>query len=169
MTNTEWSVLVGVEIGADIPVEEWADDILDYLEGLGPTVSVRPGRVTVRLSIDDPDFRLAGDAAVHVVTEALGKCCLDPGQVVHLEVETADDLAAQLEEPTFPALLGVAEVAELLGVTKQRASALAMSKSFPRPIAELKAGPIWAEPMVRRFVAEWPRRSGRPRPTPAVG
>jgi hypothetical protein len=40
---------------------------------------------------------------------------------------------------------------------------IARGDAFPEPYAELAAGPVWLEPMVRRFVESWERRPGRPR------
>jgi hypothetical protein len=66
-------------------------------------------------------------------------------------------------ESNAPDLVGVAEVAELLGVSKQRASDLAHSEGFPAPVATLRAGPIWRRSQLARFAGGWERRPGRPR------
>jgi hypothetical protein len=54
-------------------------------------------------------------------------------------------------------LLGVAEIAELLGVTTQRVDQLAGASSFPVPAAELEAGRIWQ----RTDIETWARATGR--------
>lgn len=54
-------------------------------------------------------------------------------------------------------LVGVAEVAALLGVSRQRVSQLAASESFPAPEAQLAAGPVW----LRAAVEQWARSTGR--------
>jgi hypothetical protein len=55
-------------------------------------------------------------------------------------------------------LVGAAEIAELLGVTRQRVDAIARTHSdFPQPAAELAAGRIWH----RKQIEEWARRAGR--------
>jgi predicted DNA-binding transcriptional regulator AlpA len=56
-----------------------------------------------------------------------------------------------------PELMGVAEIAELLGVTRQRVHQLTKSPEFPRPVAELSAGAIWE----RDAVEAWARSTGR--------
>lgn len=52
-------------------------------------------------------------------------------------------------------LVGVGEIADLLGVSKQRVDQLRRDKRrrvlFPEPIAELRAGPVWA----KRDVVAW--------------
>lgn len=40
-------------------------------------------------------------------------------------------------------LMGAAEVAAALGVSRQRVNQLAHSDGFPRPVAVLEAGRIW--------------------------
>ncbi len=55
-------------------------------------------------------------------------------------------------------LVGVAEIAEMLGVTRQRVNQLIKEAAdFPTPEAELSAGRIWR----RDAVEEWARRTGR--------
>jgi predicted DNA-binding transcriptional regulator AlpA len=48
-------------------------------------------------------------------------------------------------------LMGLAEVADLLGVSTQRVDQLAHREDFPRSIAELKGGRIWR----RRDIEAW--------------
>lgn len=60
-------------------------------------------------------------------------------------------------EPVARELAGVAEIAELLGVTRQRVHQLAKTPGFPKPLAELSAGAIWD----RAEVENWARATGR--------
>ena len=62
--------------------------------------------------------------------------------------------------PVSLELLGLAEVAELLGVTKRTATRYAQRSDFPEPIARLRAGPIW----LRKDVVAWARSGPPPRP-----
>ncbi|QIG79213.1 ParA family protein [Stakelama tenebrarum] len=51
-------------------------------------------------------------------------------------------------------LLGLAEISELLGVSKQAvANWRARRDDFPNPIATLKSGPVWSEDAVRSWAA----------------
>ena len=55
-------------------------------------------------------------------------------------------------------LVGPAEIAVYLGVSRQRVDALARThEDFPRPIAELSAGRIWR----KADIVEWAQRTGR--------
>jgi len=64
-------------------------------------------------------------------------------------------------------LVGLAEVAELLGVTKRTATSYSNRDDFPAPLQRLKAGPVWR----RRDVTAWkavtlPLTQGRPKTAP---
>lgn len=55
-------------------------------------------------------------------------------------------------------LVGVAEIAETLGVSRQRVHAIMTTHDdFPEPVAELSAGRIW----LREDIEKWQRKSGR--------
>jgi predicted DNA-binding transcriptional regulator AlpA len=60
-------------------------------------------------------------------------------------------------------IVGLAEIAELFGVSKRTASRYALRGDFPRPVARLRAGPVWMEDDVRSWAAPVPPvRRGRP-------
>ena len=60
-------------------------------------------------------------------------------------------------------LAGLAEVAELLGVSRERVRQLrAEAADFPAPVAELQATPVWRRGDVLAWDAARPRRPGRP-------
>jgi hypothetical protein len=54
-------------------------------------------------------------------------------------------------------LVGITEIGELLGVTRQRANQLSNTASFPAPAADLAGGRIWE----REAVEKWARETGR--------
>ena len=54
-------------------------------------------------------------------------------------------------------MVGAAEIAAMLGVTRQRVHQVARSEGFPAPVAELTAGHIWH----RADVERWARATGR--------
>ena len=81
--------------------------------------------------------------------------------IVRVEVLTHRRLDQELDAPSVPKLVGVSELAEMLGVTRQRVNVLRRSTGFPEPTAELKAGPVWTESRLARYVGSWNRRPGR--------
>ncbi|SCF01469.1 Helix-turn-helix domain-containing protein [Micromonospora echinospora] len=56
-------------------------------------------------------------------------------------------------------VMGTAEIAEYLGVSRQWVEVLSKRRDFPEPSATLKAGRIWRTEDVERWAAEH-----RPRP-----
>jgi hypothetical protein len=65
-------------------------------------------------------------------------------------------------------LAGVAEIAALAGVSRQRADQLTSHPQFPAMVQELAMGRVWLEADVKTFLAT-PRPAGRPRKTTAEG
>src|SRR5687768_14659596 len=56
-------------------------------------------------------------------------------------------------------LVGMAEIAEMLGVSRQRVAQLAESyDDFPAPEVELTAGRIWSRTAVETWIATHPER-----------
>ncbi len=61
-------------------------------------------------------------------------------------------------------LVGVAEVAEMFGVSRQRVNQLVQSEpDFPEPEAVLAAGRIWLRSAIEEWLASHPRPSRRGR------
>ena len=54
----------------------------------------------------------------------------------------------------FPELMGAAEAARELGVSRQRVNQLAQTGSFPKPVAVLDAGRIWLAADIRDWMVE---------------
>ncbi len=54
-------------------------------------------------------------------------------------------------------LVGLAEVAAILGVGKARVNQLEVTKGFPEPVVRLAAGPVWE----REAIEEWATATGR--------
>jgi prophage regulatory protein len=67
----------------------------------------------------------------------------------------------------FPKLAGLAEIAGLAGVSRQRAAQLAAHPDFPEPVQRLAMGPVWLEADAAMFLAT-PRQPGR-RPKHGAG
>lgn len=69
-------------------------------------------------------------------------------------------------------MVGVAEISEILGVSRQRVHQIAgVYDDFPAPIAELTAGRIWRKKDIEGWLKDHPQRPpGRPsRKGKAVG
>lgn len=55
-------------------------------------------------------------------------------------------------------LVGPKEVADMLGVSRQRVSQLAKQRGFPEPVAVLRAGKIWDADEIRAWAERRERR-----------
>ena len=61
-------------------------------------------------------------------------------------------------------LASIAELAEMLGVTRRTAHRYADRADFPRPVGELAAGRVWLRADVKRWAKKTlPLPEGRPR------
>jgi predicted DNA-binding transcriptional regulator AlpA len=58
-------------------------------------------------------------------------------------------------------LVGAAEIARLLGVSRQRVTQLTSRQDFPEPVAVLAMGKVWLLDDVGAWIAERDRRLGR--------
>jgi len=54
-------------------------------------------------------------------------------------------------------LVGLTEIATMLGVSRQRVGQLADTEGFPVPVADLAAGRIWT----RGDIEKWAKATGR--------
>lgn len=96
-----------------------------------------------------PDNRLSPGPDPIKVAEALG--LVRPGAPQSLEGYGLGTLD----------LVGIAEVAEMLDVTRQRASKLVRTPAFPAMVASPAAGPLWLRAAVVRFASQWRRQAGK--------
>lgn len=149
---TVWSVLVE---GPGEPSDERLADLAEHVARWHGVASGGGGRIAARLTVDSDTPAGAVAGAVEAVREWI----VEPDT---LEVATMKRLDERNAHPPVE-LVGVAEVAELLGVARQRVSELGRTGRLPAPAARLAAGPVWERPAVERFAAEWRRRPGRPR------
>lgn len=160
----QWSVAVGFggyPVAAPT-VDEQIAVLADELAEMAPAISVGKKSMTVRLAVEANDAVEAAASVVPDVVIALDRIGLGAVPVNELEITEWTRFEEKLAEPTYPELVGITEIAELLGISRQRASELARSSRFPAPHADLAAGPVWLKPNVMRFVEEWDRKPGRP-------
>lgn len=165
MGPLEWTVFLEAE--GDEHVDD--DRVVDFAEALsefGATVAHAWGRYSAQFSLDESNDTVeAHKYALDLFMGAAQSTGLPAWPVTVVEIKSAERLDRELAEPNFPRLVGVAEVAELLDVNRQRASQVTRTGAFPGPIADLAMGPVWTEPQVLRFVEAWQRKPGRPKKT----
>lgn len=167
---TEWSVSLG--FGHQVPVKELPDRIDDLLEALAPyhaAASYDAHGITVQFTIEGRAWRDAAEQGSIVLENAMRKAGIENTGVFVAQAQTMEHLAQEQDQPNKPELIGVMELAKMLGVTRQRASELARTDSgFPRPMTFLASGPVWDKATIMRYVDRWERRPrGRPKRVPA--
>jgi hypothetical protein len=125
--------------------------------GIGATFAIGEGPDN-----DDPhSFSETCRRGIEIFRSACEKAGIVPGGIAKVELFTASYLDRELEQEP-EGFVGVTEIAQELGVSRQRVSELRTRPDFPAPIAELAAGPVWKLSNLRRFIREWPRKPGRP-------
>ena len=92
-----------------------------------------------------------------IATEVVGQA------PVGIETITEAEHERRAAEPTIPELMSAAEIADELGVARQRVHQLRSTAAFPAPLAELRGGAVWDARAVRKFAQGWERKPGRPR------
>ncbi|MFL5737322.1 MAG: helix-turn-helix transcriptional regulator [Actinomycetota bacterium] len=150
------------------PVDDDAIDrlmeALEVLEAEAPIVSAGGGvnGVGVTFSVGSATPEEAVQQGLAVFRAAIEKAALPIFAIERVEAitEAAQTVALNTGGESF---VGVAEIAQILGVSKQRVYELREKPTFPQPVARLRSGPVWQRSMLNRFIAEWPRRrTGRP-------
>lgn len=131
------------------------DQLIDLAGDEFSTVaSLEDDRLHAVLTVSD-----ATDAIDTAVRHCLGAI---PGTLLSVELVTEEEQERRLAEPARPELVGLSEIAELLEVSRQRASQLRSLPAFPAPVAELRSGPVWYRSDITRFEDSWERKAGRP-------
>jgi hypothetical protein len=136
-------------------MDSWEDQ-LDAFEG---SVARIPGR-GVDITVYAPGGLEIGDAVDKMIGEVAN--VLQSATPIGLEVVREAEWKLRAEAPTMPELMSAAEIAEELGVARQRVHQLRAHVSFPAPLAELRGGAVWDAAAVRKFAEGWERKPGRP-------
>ena len=169
--SQEWAVHFEADYHSEADLDRVVDDLLEALRpwhasaiGTSGTPTGTSVRVGGTITVAGPDIRLALRKAVRIIHHALLEIGLpSPWKVTRLEIMSVEEQECELARSNAPELVGLSELAAILGVSKQRVSELRRLDGFPHPLAQLAAGPVWARPMIQRFIDQWPRRPGRPR------
>ncbi len=162
----EWSVAVemALAVGEGAKAIDRIDELLERLRDHAAVASYTPTELEVRMTVEEDTPQDAALMAIAPLFAALREIGLSAqsDDILRLEVQTMEDLDREIAASDVPELVGVTELAEALGVSKQRASELARAKNFPPPVAHLASGPVWRKASIGRFVDQWPRKPGRP-------
>jgi hypothetical protein len=141
-------------------VEDLSERITARLGNQQASASFGRGRILASFIVDARLVLQATETALKVWNKAM-----DDGLAWSIVSVTARRTDQPDDLPGLPKLLGVAEVAMRLEVSKQDATELASShQMFPPPLAELASGPVWTAWQIGAFQQSW-SRSDRPAAT----
>jgi len=129
------------------------------------TTNAAAGRVSAQLTVQATTLRQAIDNSLAAVRDAVHRA---HGRFNPVRVDVVDEATfqAELAEPAIPPLVGYAEIAEMAGVSRQRARELPNLPDFPPAVTETSSkGPLRVRSQVATWIQGWERRAGRP-PTP---
>lgn len=137
-------------------------ELLDQLSEHGPAGSINSdglaGSVMIALEADSLDTAITTGLAHG--RAAVGQT-LPAAQITGIEMTDSDALDRELAQPIFPTVVGYAEIAELAGVSRQRARAFSKIAGFPAPVIETAQGPLMALAAVKQWLATRNTRPGR--------
>lgn len=162
--QTRWRATVRFAHAATDTTEDQLDTLMAELPGYG-IAAMTMTWMDLDLTVEAGTLRQATESALRLArsayTAAFGRTAEPTRVTVLSEADHADETARPEQEK----LAGIAEVAEILGVSKQRAGEVARTHpDFPLPIATLAAGPVYTHASVEAFEQRWERkRTGRPR------
>jgi hypothetical protein len=156
--NDMWSVSLAFKV-SDPTLHETIDTgrasrLLRSLSGRGAVFSTDardPGRLSVSFDVCSGSCEEALNRGKTVALDALSSAgIVGPGLIE----ARATSHGAELGERrlvAMPDLVGLQEMATILGVRKQRAHQLARTRKFPSPVARLAATPVWKKADVLLF------------------
>ncbi|MGP5057030.1 hypothetical protein ACTXJ3_18345 [Brachybacterium paraconglomeratum] len=139
------------------------EPLLDELADHSPAGSVsRDGlHGSVMLFLESAQLEDAIADAIAIVRAALQNS-VPTADLVGVDVRDGDALDRELEQPVFPGVVGYAEIAEIAGVSRQRARAFTKIDGFPAPVIVTAQGPLMARAAVERWLENRNTRPGRP-------
>lgn len=156
MTNT-WTAKIAATTKEQIAVEN-ASALLDRFADQGAAVSFDGHRLDLTLSL------AAGDhwAACAEVLELLPDLQDCVGEFTVHALELLSPAAFVEAGQDRKRVAGLKEVADLLGVSTQRANQITSNRGFPEPVENLASGRLWQLEEVKQWASTWQRKIGRP-------
>lgn len=155
---TDWVVTIAVRDDAEPVAPEtimaWEERLNHFDASAGRP---RRGEVDLHLYVTSGDPLKATCMAYDAVVERIGR------EPIAIETLTEQEMYRRADEPTMPELMSAADIADMLGVKRQRVHQLRHTAAFPAPLAELGGGAVWDAAAVRHFAKNWARKPGRPR------
>ncbi|ROO82607.1 hypothetical protein EDD29_0088 [Actinocorallia herbida] len=124
-------------------------------------------RTILSFEIADADNLVEATSDAYALARAVLKSTLGTADLVGARIDTTADYWEELMHPQEPDLIGISEVAEMLGVSRQRAEKMAsggQNSRFPKALRSEGRAKLYHRVAVERFVNSWtPGKPGRPK------
>lgn len=162
----EWIVSAEAEAPTGKKVDvapEMLGRFMDFLADFEGVVSADTMGWRAIITVKEPTVAEAFTFGTEQITKAAKRAKMPKWPLLSVEVLRTDEHDRRLEIPNFPEVLGTTEVAELLGVTRQRLHQLRSTGRFPAPMVDLAATPLWLKTTIDSFLETWNRSGGRPK------
>ena len=140
-----WSVTI--EGRADRVLD--LDEVMDRLKPHHPSVQGAGELLAATVTIEAPSGQQAIDQAHEVLVAAITPARLT---IDGIEAITEERQALEVERSNIPDLVGLAEIAELAGTTRQRVFQMTANKGFPAALLELRSGRLWSRPAITSYL-----------------
>lgn len=138
-------------------------EVSHRLEGFAAVLSVSraldAGTATMTVEADDAldAIKQGRDALI----EGLGNLGIAP-TVTAVHAQDPTEFQTELESPAYPPVVGYAEIADMAGVSRQRARQFADKETFPHPVIRTAQGPLFSRPAIEHWLAN---RNTKARPS----
>lgn len=128
------------------------EDVLDRLMPYHPALSFGAGVLSVMTTLEADDNNPA--AALLQAIADLKRAVPSPIDIELAEVMTVERQDQELERSNAPELVGIAEVAQMAGTSRQRAFQMTANRGFPVSLLELASGRLWSRPAIAAYLEE---------------
>jgi hypothetical protein len=154
--KTEWTVTIE---GRPAKVVD-PEDILDELAQFSPAVQFGNGLLSTTATRRANSPIEAYDYIYEALNSLTGKL-----EIELVEIKSTERQDRDLEVSNLPELVGLAEIADLAGATRQRVFQMTANRGFPFPVMELRSGRLWNKAAIASYLEK--RRPGIP-PRPEI-
>jgi hypothetical protein len=153
--KTEWTVTIE---GRPAKVVD-PEDILEELAEFSPAVQFGNGLLSITATRRANSAIEAYDYIHEALNPLTGKL-----EIELVEIKTIERQDRDLEVSNLPELVGLAEIADIAGTTRQRVFQMTANRGFPFPVMELRSGRLWNKAAVETYLG-----NRRPRILPVPG
>lgn len=124
--------------------------LLEALAPHSPSATSMSEAIAAAVDVISDDFETAISLARRLVDDAFLRLDLPTGDIEHVDATPLEIIMRRADE--LPDVLGIAEIAEALGVSRQRAHQLTSTKNFPVEIGRVRATRLWSRQDIEEFV-----------------